>query len=95
MALHRMRVHKMAAFLWSEGGDFSSLTSKGHLLVISAGPVDELVVSTCLNWIRSDSVPEKLEHPVRYPGDPSIRDVIYRVGFSYALSNYFCKQTTS
>lgn len=61
---------------------------------IHAGPVDESVVLIGINWIRNPfSVPEKqLKH--LFPGDPSVRDVLYRVGFGKALSNYFCKQTS-
>ena len=70
--------------------------SKGRLRVIHTGPIDELVVSTGLNWTRSLlSVPEKLEHLACYRGDPGDRDVIYRVGFSNALSDYFCIHTTN
>ena len=62
---------------------------------VCSGPVDGLVVSTGLNWTRSQfSVPEKLRDSTRYHGHPRLRDGIYRVSFSNALSNYFCKQTT-
>lgn len=82
------------ALPWFEGEIFGSLISKGHLLVIHTDPVDELVVLISLKWTMRQrlSIPENSS--TRYYGDPSLRDVIHRLGSSNSLSNYFCKQTT-
>ena len=78
MALHRTDGHKMVALAWSEGG--GPLISKGHLSGIHTGPVDESVVLTGLNWTRSGLSVPKNNLSTRYHGNPSVRDVIYRVG---------------
>lgn len=71
-------VQKMAELVCSEGRGFGPLASKDHPSDTHAWPVEWSVVSTSLNWVRTNSPFLKTNLSNHYYSDPYIGGVIHK-----------------